>query len=404
MDRGLAADLAVGGVCGWIQGFSESAEMASGDPAAEAADNQMQLGSVHTASFPALLQRLRISLAVTTYQAGKLVLLRSNAGHLNTHFCGFPKPMGLALRGPQLAVGTRNSIVEFHANEAAAVFAGAADSCDRCYVQRLSHVTGNIQIHEMEWVGDELWFVNTLFSCLAVRSSVHSFEPRWQPSFISALAPEDRCHLNGLGLRDGEIRYVTALGRSDTAGGWRPGKKDGGLLLDVAAGEVVAGGLSMPHSPRWYRDRLWLLESGTGTLGAVDVASGRYEAAAALPGFTRGLDFCGRVAFVGLSQVRESALFSGIPITAPGRERICGVAAVDLETGELLGWVKFDEGVQEIFAVRVLAGCQQPEVLQEDQSIVDGVFILPDTALQRVPMEYSVGTREAGAISEDRSR
>ncbi len=350
-----------------------------------------QLGSVHTASFPALLQQLGISLAVTTYQAGKLVLLRSQAGQLNTHFCSFPKPMGLALRGPQLAVGTRNSVVEFHVNAAAGKFAGADAGCDCCWVERLSHVTGNIQIHEMEWVGDELWFVNTLFSCLAVRSSVYSFEPRWQPSFISALAPEDRCHLNGLGLRDGAIRYVTALGRTDTAGGWRPGKKDGGVLLDTAAGEVICSGLSMPHSPRWYRDRLWLLESGSGTLGLVDASSGRYESVAGLPGFTRGLDFCGEVAFVGLSQVRESALFSGIPITESGRERVCGVAAVDVTTGAVLGWVKFDEGVQEIFAVRVLAGCRQPEVLQSENEVVDGVFILPDQDLRRVPSQYAVG-------------
>jgi len=368
--------------------FSRGVAMPNHEESAETTGNQ--LGSVHTASFPALLQQLGVSLAVTTYQAGKLVLLRSVSGHLNTHFCGFPKPMGLALRGPRLAVGTRNSVVEFHANDAAAGFAGTGGGCDRCYVQRLSHVTGNIQIHEMEWVGDELWFVNTLFSCLSVRSSVYSFEPRWQPPFISALAPEDRCHLNGLGLRDGEIRYVTALGRADSAGGWRPAKKDGGVLLEVTSGEAVATGLSMPHSPRWYRDRLWLLESGSGTLGVVDAGSGQYEALTGLPGFTRGLDFCGRVAFVGLSQVRESALFSGIPITEPGRERICGVAAVDLETGGLLGWVKFDEGVQEIFAVRVLAGCQQPEVLQEEEAIVDGVFILPDGDLRRVPAEYGV--------------
>src|SRR5262249_18721987 len=147
---------------------------------------------------------------------------------------------------------------------------------------------------------------------LCSRAVNHSFVPRWRPPFISALAPEDRCHLNGLGLRDGQVRYATALGATDTPAGWRADKKGGGILLDVPSGEVVARGLSMPHSPRWHQGRLWVLDSGNGGVSVVEGASGRLRTVATLPGFTRGLDFCGRFAFVGLSQVRESAIFSGI--------------------------------------------------------------------------------------------
>ena len=350
--------------------------------------SDVPLSSLHTNSFPALLDQLGISLLVTTYQAGKLVILRADNGTLNTHFCNLPKPMGLALRGPQLGIGTRNMVQEYHANDAVAAWRLPEGRCDRCFVPRVSYCTGNMQIHEMEWVGDELWFVNTLFSCLAVRSIPYSFQPRWQPPFISSLAPEDRCHLNGLGLRDGNIRYVTALGQTDTAGGWRARKKEGGIVMDVASSDVLLDGLSMPHSPRWYQERLWLLESGAGSIGYLDAGVGRYQSIAELPGFTRGLDFCGQVAFVGLSQVRESAVFSGIPITERKQERICGVAAVHLETGKNLGWVHFDQGVQEIFAVRVVHGCRFPDVVTEDDPVLDGAFILPDEDYQRVPGEY----------------
>src|SRR5665213_3255856 len=155
----------------------------------------------------------------------------------------------------------------------------------------------------MAWANDELWFVNTRFSCLCTTDAEHSFVPRWRPPFVSALAPEDRCHLNGLALVDGRPKYVTALGTTDTAGGWRANKARGGVLLDVESGEPILTGLSMPHSPRLHDGNLWLLESGDGSLGTVDVASGTYSKVAEMPGFTRGLDFCGPVAFVGLSQV-----------------------------------------------------------------------------------------------------
>jgi uncharacterized protein (TIGR03032 family) len=347
------------------------------------------LRSVHTSNFPALLDQLGVSVLVSTYQAGKLVIVRGDGGVLNTHFRDFRQPMGLALAGNRLAVGTANHVWEFHNVPAVVRRLAPANKHDGCFLPRSSHVTGNVAIHEMAWVkdekGPELWFVNTRFSCLCTLDGAHSFVPRWRPPFISALAPEDRCHLNGLGLIDGRPRLVTVLGRTDTAGGWRTTKKDGGALLDVPSGAVVVSGLSMPHSPRWYAERLWLLESGQGSLGMVDAAAGKYEPLAVLPGFTRGLDFCGRYAFVGLSQVRETAVFSGIPLAERLQERTCGVWVVDLGSGKTVAFVRFEEAVQEIFAVQVVPGMRFPELVHDDDALIADSFVLPDEALIAVP-------------------
>jgi len=231
----------------------------------------------------------------------------------------------------------------------------------------------------------ELWFVNTRFSCLCTLDRLSSFVPRWRPPFITALAPEDRCHLNGLGLVNGEVRYVTALGQTDTAGGWRANKKNGGILMEVPSGAILLGGLSMPHSPRWHQRRLWLLESGTGTIGFVDLGAGRYEPIAALPGFTRGLDFYGSLAFIGLSQVRESAVFSGIPLTERLSERTCGVWVVELITGRTVAFLKFEDAVQEIFAVQVLPQARFPDLINDDPKILSDSFVLPDDTLSQLP-------------------
>ena len=220
------------------------------------------LRGVHTSNFPQLLQELGASLLVTTYQAGKLVVVRAEGDHLNTHFRGFPSPMGLAVQGDRLALGTYHQIWEFHNIPAVARKLEPAGKHDACFMPRSAHVTGNVQIHEMAWSDDVLWFVNTRFSCLCTLDPIHSFIPRWRPPFITALAPEDRCHLNGLALVGGKPRYVTALGATDSLAGWRENKARGGILMDVTNGQVLASGLSMPHSPRWYDGRLWVLESG----------------------------------------------------------------------------------------------------------------------------------------------
>jgi hypothetical protein len=231
---------------------------------------------------------------------------------------------------------------------------------------------------------EELWVVNTRFCCLCTLNADYSFSPRWRPPFVSALAPEDRCHLNGLALVNGRPKYMTALAETDTAGGWRAHKASGGILLDLDTNEIVVRGLSMPHSPRWYQDTLWILESGQGSLARVDLPTRSWQTVAQVPGFTRGLDFYGPLAFIGLSQVRESATFSGIPLVERLRERTCGVWVVHIETGQTVGFLRFEAGVQEIFAVQVLAGVRFPELMEWEDEKLAHSYVLPDAALAQV--------------------
>jgi uncharacterized protein (TIGR03032 family) len=180
-------------------------------------------------------------------------------------------------------------------------------------------------------------------------------------------------------------RFVTALGTSDEPGGWRDQKADGGVVLDVASGEPVVTGLCMPHSPRWHQGRLWMLESGCGGIGVVDLSTGRYEEVARVPGFARGLSFIGRYALIGLSKVRET-VFDGLPLTAEGVERTCGVWVVDTETGEIAALLRFEGEVSEIFEVLVIAA-RYPEIVEPGAEIIESSFVLPDTALANVPAE-----------------
>src|SRR5262249_14935581 len=246
--------------------------------------------------------------------------------------------------------------------------------------------------HEMAWacsplspggrgVGGEgegeLWAVNTRFSCLCTFHPDYSFVPRWQPPFITALAAEDRCHLNGLTLVEGRPRYATALGETDTPGGWRANKPHGGCLIDIPSGEILAHGLSMPHSPRWHDRRLWLLESGTGGLVLTDLATGRWQAVAELPGFTRGLALLGPYAFIGLSKIRPSSAMDGVPL-AQRRDRLkCGVAVVDLRDGRVIALLEFQTAVEEIFDVQLLSGLRFPEVIGFQKDAVHHTFIVP---------------------------
>jgi uncharacterized protein (TIGR03032 family) len=326
---------------------------------------------VYSDSLPSVLGQLNGSLLLSTYQTGNLVVLSARQGKLAVSFHTFERPMGMALRPGWLAVGTRTQVWFLRNAPDIAAKLEPRGHYDACYLTRLAHFTGNLQGHELAWVsspggpsgreGDtELWIVNTLFSCLCTTHPSYHFAPRWRPPFISALAPEDRCHLNGLAVADGKPRYITALAETDSAQGWRPVKAGGGCVIDVASGRTVCRGLTLPHSPRLAGDRLLVLHSGLGRLVTVDPANGRLETVAELPGYTRGLALSGSLAFVGLSKVRATSTLEGVPIAAHPERTRCGFAVVDLRTDQVVAFFEFTSGIDELFDIQVLPGIVSP--------------------------------------------
>lgn len=342
------------------------------------------LQSQSTASFPQFLREAGISLAVSTYQAGKLILMREDNGGLNTHFIAMDKPMGIALHETRLSVGTGPFVVDHYNMNAVAEKVEPLGRHDACYLPRELHVTGDIDIHEMGFDADgELWLVNTKMSCLCTLDREYSVTPRWRPPFITAYDLTDRCHLNGLAMKDGKATWVTALGTSNEPAGWRPNKAFGGMLMELETGRMVCEGLSMPHSPRWHDGKLWLLESGAGALLRIDPQSGEKTLVAEMPGFCRGFDFVGRYAIIGLSQVRETAVFAGLPLTERVKDRQCGVYIIDTVSGQTIAYMVFTGGVQEIFAVQVLPA-RYPALLELNHPLLHTSYSLPDEALNEV--------------------
>lgn len=313
------------------------------------------------------LDASQASLAVTTYQTHRLFLLGLKPdGTLSAFERLFEGAMGLhATDNGGLVLGTRFQIWRL---DGTVPRADPYRAYDRLYVPRMSHTTGDLSIHDVAAGPDrQTWFTNTLYSCIAATSDRASFTPVWKPPFISKLVPEDRCHLNGLALRDSRPRYVSAVSRSDVAAGWRDRRLDSGCIIDIEANEIVATGLSMPHSPRFHQGRLWVLNSGTGELGYVDERSGRFEAITFCPGYLRGLAIHDGYAIVGLSKPRANRLFSGLTLderlAAKDAEPRCGLWVVDLTTGHVAHWLEFHGLVTELYDVQVLPGVRRPAAL-----------------------------------------
>jgi uncharacterized protein (TIGR03032 family) len=317
--------------------------------------------------FEAWLAERRTSLAFTTYQAGKLFLLGLGPdGRLSVFERSFERCMGLAATPQTLWM---SSVYQLWRFENVIEDGGQHDGFDRLYVPQMSYVTGDLDVHDIGFdPSGEPIFANTLFSCLARPSATHSFRPVWRPPFVSRLAAEDRCHLNGLAMRGGEPAFVTMVAQSDVADGWRDHRRGGGVLMDVASGEVAVAGLSMPHSPRWHEGSLWLLNSGTGEFGRVDLNGGRFEPLAFCPGYARGLCFLDRFAVIGLSRPRaENRTFQGLlldeRLAEKGAEPRCGLLVVDLKSGDTVHWIRIEGVVSELYDIVAIPGIRRPMAL-----------------------------------------
>jgi uncharacterized protein (TIGR03032 family) len=325
------------------------------------------------------LQRQNIAFGFTSYQSGRLYLVgNSSKSRLALHEANFPKAMGIHANASRIYLGTLTDIVRLE--NVLLPDQRANELHDKVYVPRNAHTTGSVDIHELGIrPNGRIVFVNTAYNCLCEPSMTHSFKPLWKPSFISKIVREDRCHLNGLAMVDGEPGYVSAVCRSDVIDGWRDRRHDGGIIIDVRSDEIVAEGLSMPHSPRWYREKLWVLNSGTGELGWIDRQSKTFQPLAFLPGFLRGLSFHGDYAFVTLSKPRHGR-FEGLELDAKlkdkGADAWCGVQIISLIDGSVAQWLRLDGPISELFDISVLPGVQNPITLGQQSAEIRSFITL----------------------------
>lgn len=323
-----------------------------------------------SAGFSTWLAQENVALALTTYQAGRLFFIgRKPDGTIRAHERLIENCQGLWTDGQSLWTSGQYTLWRFE--NVLAAGQTTPTGADRKFVPVEGRIVGKCDVHD---IGAALVdgvvrpvFVNTLFNCLATISDRHSFRPLWRPRFISALVAEDRCHLNGLALDGLRPVYVTAVSTSDVADGWRDRRDGGGVVIDMDSGECVATGLSMPHSPRLYDGRLWLLNSGTGEFGYIDTRTGDFTAVCFCPGFARGLSFVGRHAVIGLSRPRHGGTFSGLPLDGrlaeKGANARCGLLLVNIDTGTVVEWLRFSHTIEELYDVAVLPGVRSAEAI-----------------------------------------
>lgn len=302
------------------------------------------------------LEASRSTLAVTTYNSGKLALFSAPDGELQASYWSSPRPMGLAASGRRLALATRDHFWRFRwsrDDEAA-----GEQSSPLISVASVT-ATGRIDAHDVAYDAHGPLFANTRFNCVARPSKRGGFKPIWRPTFMegeASLQQVDCCHLNGIGVGGGlQLEMATAFCDRATPAAWRAGDRfQSGVLIDVPRNRIVLRGLCLPHSPRWFAGEWWLCDSGRGVLAVVDVKSDRYEAAVELPGFTRGLTFAAGRAIVGLSRIRKRHILDAPPVRDRWRRLRSGLSLVDCQRGVETGSLEFVRGGREVYDVTFL--------------------------------------------------
>ncbi|GAB5489206.1 MAG: TIGR03032 family protein [Parasphingorhabdus sp.] len=325
-----------------------------------------------------------ISLGFTSYQTGRLYLVGHGAdGKLALHEAVYPQAMGVTGDASRIYLGSLTQVVRME--NVLGPNQMANNTHDKVYVPRNMHTTGNVDIHELGIRNNgRIVFVNTRHSCLCEPSITHSFKPIWKPEFISKLAPEDRCHLNGLAMAYGEPKYVSAVCRSDVVDGWRDRRHDGGIIIDVETNEILTDGLSMPHSPRFHAGRVWLLNSGTGELGWLNPLDNAFTPVAFFPGFLRGLAFHNDHAFVTLSKPRHGR-FEGLELDKRLAEKDadawCGIQIISLSDTNVAQWLRFDGAITELFDICVLPGVKNPITLGPNSTEIRDFITIEESDL-----------------------
>jgi uncharacterized protein (TIGR03032 family) len=319
----------------------------------------------YSSQVPELLQKLQCSIAISTYQAGKLVFISAlNESKIVQLPRSFDKPMGIAHdhEKDKLALACKDEVIVFaNSSGLAEHYPRSPEKYDALYMPRATYHTGTLDIHDLNFGEDgKLYGVNTLFSSIVKIDDDYNFTPVWKPTFIDAVVAEDRCHLNGMAMLNAKPKYVTAFGQGNTFQSWRDTVTTGGVLIDVGTDEIIIEGLAMPHTPRIFNGELYTLLSATGELIKIDKAKGTYEVIVKLDGFVRGMDLHKDYLFIGLSKLREN---SSTFVKLNPKANEAGIMIVHLPTGSIAGKITYQTSLDEIYDVHVLPGKTRPNIL-----------------------------------------
>ncbi len=340
----------------------------------------------YSPQIPELLLQLNISLAISTYQAGKIVMISAkDENALVSLPRTFEKPMGIDVQGDNMVIACKDEVIVLENSRDLAVnYPNSPETYDNLFVPRTTHYTGNVDMHDVKFGKEGIWAINSSFSCLCLVNGNHNFIPKWKPKFITDLVSEDRCHLNGLVMKEGYPRYATALGTEDTHQSWRETIVDGGVLIDIRTDEILFDKLAMPHSPMFYKDELYVLLSATGQLAKLDLKTKTVEIIKELNGFCRGMDIVDDYAFIGMSKLRKnSSTFAKLPFAETANT--AGIKIIHLPTKALVGELKYTASVDEIYEVKILKNMKRPNVLNTINKIHKYALSIPEKTFWAKP-------------------
>jgi len=314
---------------------------------------------------PELLNKLNCSIALSTYQAGKVVIISPHPDneHLTTLPRTFQKPMGIAIKDDRMAISLKDEVIVFqNSRELATFYPNKQNTYDSLWLPRTTYYTGLVDLHDIDFGDDGIYAINTSFSCICKIDGEFNFTPVWKPPFINEIIPGDLCHLNGMVVLNGKPKYVTALGTTNTPQGWKENIVHGGVLMDVEKNEIVLNGLSMPHSPKMYNNELYLLMSASGEFIKVNLETKSYQTLKKFEGFCRGLSFYKDFAFIGFSKLRKnSSTFAKLSFS--DKANFSGIKIIHMPTNAEVGEIIYETSVDEIYEVIVLENMIRPNIL-----------------------------------------
>lgn len=329
----------------------------------------------YSENFPKILQRIKATLVFSTYQAGKLIFISSLNGKTIIKYAkSLKRPMGIAIDKSKmkLAVASKTSIHVFASNKTLALsYPEKKSRYDQLFIPQVKYHTGYLDTHEIEFgTNDELYFINTIFSCISIVSADRHFEMYWKPNFITEVLPEDRCHLNGMAMKNGKPAFVTMFDTTNTYFGWKKTPKETGLLVEVETGKILLDQLPMPHSPVYFDDKIYFLLSGTGEIKCYDLKTEKVTLISKVDSFLRGMVVHDDFLIVGTSKLREeTTTFKGLPFSA--EDSYCGIYILNRTTGKPMGGMSYTDNIREIFSLKLLFDVQVPGILVESDEYHD---------------------------------